>query len=198
MLYDASTVLEELLETSDSLTKETDYLTSISKIIDLAGHSCSAEAGFFYTLVDDKFLNLEYSYNEKLNVKKFGSDNNLYQSSIFIPESRSKSLRSAIENCVINNEIINLPEIYSNTKLDNTFFANYDALNDYTSISLLTIPLVNRKGYVTGVKIIEAVSSPDQCLRDYALRAASGSRFTASQDAQERQVGEIVYRFVAQ
>lgn len=150
MLYDASTVLEELLETSDSLTKETDYLTSISKIIDLAGHSCSAEAGFFYTLVDDKFLNLEYSYNEKLNVKKFGSDNNLYQSSIFIPESRSKSLRSAIENCVINNEIINLPEIYSNTKLDNTFFANYDALNDYTSISLLTIPLVNRKGYVVG------------------------------------------------
>ena len=58
--------------------------------------------------------------------------------------------------------------------------------------------IVNRKGYVTGVKIIEAVSSPDQCLRDYALRAASGSRFTASQDAQERQVGEIVYRFVAQ
>lgn len=58
--------------------------------------------------------------------------------------------------------------------------------------------IVNRKGYVTGVRIIEAVSSPDQCLRDYALRAASGSRFTASQDAQERQVGEIVYRFVAQ
>ena len=51
---------------------------------------------------------------------------------------------------------------------------------------------------ITGVRIIEAVSSPDQCLRDYALRAASGSRFTASQDAQERQVGEIVYRFVAQ
>ena len=49
-----------------------------------------------------------------------------------------------------------------------------------------------------GRKAIEAVSSPDQCLRDYALRAASGSRFTASQDAQERQVGEIVYRFVAQ
>lgn len=58
--------------------------------------------------------------------------------------------------------------------------------------------IVNRKGYVTGVKIIESVSSPDQCLRDYALKAASRSRFTASQDAPERQAGEIVYRFIAQ
>lgn len=58
--------------------------------------------------------------------------------------------------------------------------------------------IVNRKGYVTGARIIESVSSPDQCLRDYALRAASRSRFTASQDASERQAGEIVYRFVAQ
>ena len=58
--------------------------------------------------------------------------------------------------------------------------------------------IVNRKGYVVGTKIIESVSSPDQCLRDYALRAAGRSRFTASQDAPERQAGEIVYRFLAQ
>lgn len=58
--------------------------------------------------------------------------------------------------------------------------------------------IVNRKGYVIGSKIIEGVSSTDQCLRDYALKAASVSRFTASQNAPERQAGEIVYRFVAQ
>ena len=58
--------------------------------------------------------------------------------------------------------------------------------------------IVNRKGYVVGTKIIESVSSPDQCLRDYALRAAGRSRFTASQDAPERQAGEIVYRFISQ
>ncbi|HIZ86897.1 MAG TPA: hypothetical protein IAC03_01895 [Candidatus Coprenecus pullistercoris] len=58
--------------------------------------------------------------------------------------------------------------------------------------------IVNRKGYVMGTAIIESVSSTDQCLRDYALRAASRSRFTASQDAPERQHGEIVYRFIAQ
>lgn len=58
--------------------------------------------------------------------------------------------------------------------------------------------IVNRKGYVIGTKIIESVSSHDQCLRDYALKAAGRSRFTASQNAPEHQAGEIVYRFVAQ
>lgn len=58
--------------------------------------------------------------------------------------------------------------------------------------------IVNRKGYVVGTKIIESVSSPDQCLRDYALKAAARSRFAASQNAPERQAGEIVYRFIAQ
>ena len=160
MQYEASGILEELLEISDSLIKEPDYLVSISKIIDFAGHTCAAEAGFFYTLVDDKFLNLEYSYNEKLNIRKLGSDNNIYLQSVFIPESRNKEKKSAVESCVINNEIINLPEIYASTKLDNTFFANYDALNNYASASLLTIPLVNRKGYVIGaVQYVNPIDS---------------------------------------
>ena len=85
--YD-SVIEKELLEISDSLIKEPDYLKSVIKIIELAGHTCSAEGGFFYTLVDDKFLNLEYSYNEKLKLSKIGSDNNIYAQSIFIPESR--------------------------------------------------------------------------------------------------------------
>ncbi len=59
--------------------------------------------------------------------------------------------------------------------------------------------IVNRKGYVVSEKILESVSSKDQCLRDYALKAASRSRFSSvSKDAPERQGGQIVYRFVSQ
>ncbi len=58
--------------------------------------------------------------------------------------------------------------------------------------------IVNRKGYVTAVKVVEATSSPDVCLQDYAMKAAKRSRFTASSTAPERQAGEIVYRFIAQ
>lgn len=58
--------------------------------------------------------------------------------------------------------------------------------------------IVNRKGYVTAVKVVENVSSADGCLQDYAMKAAKRSRFTASATAPERQAGEIVYRFIAQ
>ncbi len=58
--------------------------------------------------------------------------------------------------------------------------------------------VVDRKGYVKSTKIIETASSTDNCLREYATKAAKRSRFTASSSATERQAGEIVYSFIAQ
>lgn len=57
---------------------------------------------------------------------------------------------------------------------------------------------VNRKGYVVGASVIESVSSSDECLIRSAVSAAKRSRFRASTSAPEKQVGEIVYRFIAQ
>ena len=58
--------------------------------------------------------------------------------------------------------------------------------------------IVNRKGYVISAQIVESVSTQDSAIREYALQAAKKSRFTASATAPEKQVGEIVYRFIAQ
>ncbi|MPL72427.1 hypothetical protein SDC9_18212 [bioreactor metagenome] len=58
--------------------------------------------------------------------------------------------------------------------------------------------IVNRNGYVTGASVIENASAKDQCIREYAVRAATSSRFTRSSTAPEKQTGEIVYRFIAQ
>ena len=57
---------------------------------------------------------------------------------------------------------------------------------------------VNRKGYVVAAQVIESVSSSDECLIRSAVAAAKRSRFRASSSVPERQVGEIVYRFIAQ
>ena len=57
---------------------------------------------------------------------------------------------------------------------------------------------VNRKGYVVSAAVIESVSSSDECLVRSAVAAAKRSRFRASTTAPEKQVGEIVYRFIAQ
>ena len=57
---------------------------------------------------------------------------------------------------------------------------------------------VNRKGYVVAAQVIESVSSSDECIVRSAIVAAKRSRFRASTTAPEKQVGEIVYRFIAQ
>mgnify|MGYP003293788758 CR=1 FL=1 len=57
---------------------------------------------------------------------------------------------------------------------------------------------VNNGGNVVGAKVMDSISSSDQCLRNFAVRAARLSKFSASQTAPPNQTGEIVYRFIAQ
>ncbi len=57
---------------------------------------------------------------------------------------------------------------------------------------------VNPQGQVVNAKVMDEISSRDQCLRNFAIRAARLSRFNAAPDAPARQTGEILYRFIAQ
>lgn len=57
---------------------------------------------------------------------------------------------------------------------------------------------VTPSGDVVNAKIQDDVSSDDACLRNFAIRAARMSRFSASTSAPARQVGNIVYMFIAQ
>ena len=57
---------------------------------------------------------------------------------------------------------------------------------------------VDPQGRVVNAKVMEEISSDDQCLRSFAIRAARLSRFNADPDAPTRQTGEILYRFIAQ
>ena len=57
---------------------------------------------------------------------------------------------------------------------------------------------VDNAGNVIMAKIPEDVSPNDQCLRNFAIRAARASRFSSSPTAPARQVGNIVYAFIAQ
>ena len=68
----------------------------------------------------------------------------------------------------------------------------------YGSGDVTVIITVDNAGTVIGAKVMEEVSSDDHCLRNFAVRAARLSRFSASSTAPARQTGEILYRFVAQ
>ena len=57
---------------------------------------------------------------------------------------------------------------------------------------------VDPQGNVLVAKIDEDASSPDACLRNFAVRAARLSKFSASGSAPARQSGYIIYQFIAQ
>ncbi|MGM9763977.1 MAG: energy transducer TonB [Candidatus Cryptobacteroides sp.] len=57
---------------------------------------------------------------------------------------------------------------------------------------------VDQGGKVVNAKVQEEMSSDDKCLRNYAVRSARLSRFSAPKNAPARQQGDILYRFIAQ
>lgn len=57
---------------------------------------------------------------------------------------------------------------------------------------------VDNAGNVIMAKVEENVSAEDTCLRNFAIRAARSAKFSASPTAPARQVGNIVYAFIAQ
>ena len=60
------------------------------------------------------------------------------------------------------------------------------------------IVTVNAEGDVVDAKVQDEVSSADRCLRDYALGAAKRSRFSRSKTGNPKEIGNIVYSFIAQ
>ena len=57
---------------------------------------------------------------------------------------------------------------------------------------------VNNKGDVMSAKVNEDISTNDNCLRTFAIRAARLSKFSSSQTAPAKQMGTITYAFIAQ
>jgi len=57
---------------------------------------------------------------------------------------------------------------------------------------------VDPQGNVIDARVDEAASTHDSCLRNFAVRAARMSKFSASPAAPPRQEGNIVYQFIAQ
>ena len=68
----------------------------------------------------------------------------------------------------------------------------------YGAGDVTVIITVNNSGAVVAAKVMDEISADDKCLRDFAVRAARLSRFSASQTAPANQKGEILYRFIAQ
>ncbi|MBP5483589.1 MAG: hypothetical protein J6X99_04960 [Bacteroidales bacterium] len=68
----------------------------------------------------------------------------------------------------------------------------------YGAGEVTVIITVNNRGDVINAKVDDKISTADQCLCTFAVRAARLSKFSASTSAPARQMGTITYAFIAQ
>ncbi len=122
----------------------------IEKVIRTAQDVCNADSAIFYTVNDDNFLRLVFSYGKSLKIHKVGSDNKYYTSPTYLPDQRRVSPKSIIVTSALNKEIINTPDIYAEN-FDNSIYDAFDKDYDYRSVSMLVIPILNHKSNIIGV-----------------------------------------------
>lgn len=190
-------------EQTESLEKELLLKESISKEIDAELYNnnavrnvvVDASARKGQNLKDDRFKNPNQVYEEakKLQEKLDASkrDAEKYQGSDEIKISENKTAAktdsykgpSVVSYDITNRKALNLP------------IPAYKCIGG-GEVSVAII--VNKKGYVIAAEVIFNSSSQDQCLQEFAVRAAKSSRFTASSNAPDKQPGNILYRFIAQ
>ena len=143
-------ILPDLLALNDSLIND-DYPVIIEKVMRVARKACDADGCFFFSVSDNKYINLEYSRVNSLNVGIRGTENMAFFPSVFLPDVKNRSRKAPSEYCALNREIINSPNIFQTTGIDTDLIAKFDDANNYSTISLLAIPLVDRKDNLLGV-----------------------------------------------
>lgn len=150
-MADESAILTDILELNNFIAKEQDYVVVIEKIMDAAMKASNADGCFFYTLNDDCYLSLDYTFNKKLNIKRLGSDNTIDFPTIYLPDAKNKNRKTFIESCALSAKPLNASNMLSYTDIDNSFLESFDEEHNYKTISVLTLPIISRRDVVIGI-----------------------------------------------
>ena len=160
MLNNPELILSDILSLNKDLVDNENYSDIIERILQVAQETCSADGYFFYKVNDKRFLNFEFA---NIKNKQF-MDHNLFPS-IFLPSVKNKKMKTAVEICALNQEIINNPNIHNVHDIDFSSFFEFDDKNDYTTISMLTIPLTNhKKNLIAVIQFINPKNSKGQTI----------------------------------
>lgn len=151
MVNSSDIILSDLLALNKALVEDENYADIIEKILRVTHKACSADVCLFYSVNDNKFLNLEYSRINSLNLSAFGTENMALFPTIFLPEIKSKTTKTPVEACALHREIINISNIYELKDLDFTGLKTFDEINNYSTVSTLLIPLIDRRKNLLGI-----------------------------------------------
>ncbi len=154
-------IAQKLLEIMEQLVTEPDYMVTAEHIIQTAVTSANADVGMFFSVLDNKFINLEYCYAPKLRIDRANIENLGLFSSLFIPDAKNKPLKKPLEQCVLKAGIINFDNLYANPDFDTANYARFDESFDTSTVSVLLLPLIDHHRNVIGVTLFINARNPN-------------------------------------
>jgi len=123
----------------------------VAQTMEIAAGVVDADACFFFRVMANNFMNLEYSRVNSLNILVEGTANLQLYDSVFLPDLRKKKKKHPAEICALNGEVVCSANILLEKDVELDRIRKFDEENNYTSLSLLALPLFDTKKNVLGV-----------------------------------------------
>lgn len=144
-------ILANLLELSRGINQEQDIASLIRKVMTAAADAANADGCFFFEVSPEKYMSLNYACITSLQAQSNSPfENSAFFPPVFVPDIRGKAAKRPAEICACNREIVNFANIAA-SDLDTSFIAKFDEEHNYSTVSVLDIPLIDRKGNLLGV-----------------------------------------------
>lgn len=144
-------ILADVLALNTAVTEHLNRQTLVEKILLVAAKAASADGCFFFEVSPDKFMSLTYSNIKSLREKSVGLDNFTYFEPISLADIRAKASKRPSEICALNQEIVMAENIYAVDHIDTKRLAMFDEQYDYSTVSVVALPLVDSKANLIGV-----------------------------------------------
>jgi HAMP domain-containing protein len=148
----ADDLLDVVIPIGVALSSEKDFNRLLEKIVLEAKAFCGANAGILYLRTDDNQLKYMIVRNDLRSSAFGGTSGNPIPFAplpLYDPESGAPNQRSVTAHAALTGNSINIPNAYAATEFDINVPQDFDG--QAGDPSLLTIPLKNGAGEVTGV-----------------------------------------------
>lgn len=146
-----SNLYSQIISLNSEILKEADLSTNFKKVLFLAQKICQCDGAFLYVINNENFLSLEYCHIKSLMFEKLGAEAQGYFPTTFLPEVKPQQLKTCVQICALNKEIINIENIFNNSNFDKSNIENFDTAYNYATTSILCLPIINRKNEVVAV-----------------------------------------------
>jgi len=145
--------IRNLAEVGIALSSERNISRLLELIVDEARAFCNADGGTLYILDEEK-QNLQFTivHTDSLNIRMGGTSG----TDIAFPDvplyiDGEPNHANVSSHVALNDQIVNIPDVYEAEGFDFTGARNYDESSGYRSRSMLVIPMKNHVNEPIGV-----------------------------------------------